>query len=458
MVPEGTLKMPDVDDLDEPSSRDTWFNPFRAPKTERARALVGDVLLQVQNYEDFLKLRQRARRPTDQESFEATVRAIISDLIHFHLTDHSGGLVVTRSKQILGKPSRYRPAVYSRTFPVIVDRLASPEMAFVEQSKGHVLDFELGVRKRTTLRPGSRLLSAITERGLTLADLTTSTDGELIVLKSEPRSWWDEASYIEYQDTEVTERFREEMRTINRWLEAADLSFDEGALSSTERSDLGRKVNVSERRLRRIFTREKFDSGGRLFGGFWQPLPKIIRRKGVRIDGEGISVLDYSQMNPRIAYALANTVPPMEDVYRVPGFEDAAYRPGMKQLFNAMLFATKPIKRMPKGIGKKFPAKVNAKQAVQSIVESHTALTFFKGHGHHIMFLESQIMVRLLLDLRQRNITGLPVHDAVAVPQSRAEEVRQIMVDQFRAATGVDVQVTEDALTARITSTPIQPP
>ena len=75
-------------------------------------------------------------------------------------------------------------------------------------------------------------------------------------------------------------------------------------------------------------------------------------------------------------------------------------------------------------------------------------MTFFKGQGHHIQFLESQIMVRLLLALRRRDITALPVHDAVAVLRSRAEEVRQIMVDQFKAATGVDVLVTEDDLTA----------
>src|SRR6266498_364595 len=131
------------------------------------------------------------------------------------------------------------------------------------------------------------------------------------------------------------------MRAINAWLAAADLWFDHSACPEL-------KVDVSERRLRRVFTREQFDSGGRLFGGFWQPLRKPQRRSGVRINGEQISVLDYSQMSPMIAYGLTNTAPPMRDVYRVRGYEDEALRPGMKKFFNAMLFSLRPITRMPK--------------------------------------------------------------------------------------------------------------
>jgi hypothetical protein len=87
--------------------------------------LIEEVLRQVQNFERFEGLRQRARRPADQETFEATVTAVIADLIHFHLTGWPGGLVVTRSNQLLGRPSRYRSAIYSGTFPVILDRLAA---------------------------------------------------------------------------------------------------------------------------------------------------------------------------------------------------------------------------------------------------------------------------------------------------------------------------------------------
>src|SRR5262245_50255052 len=138
--------------------QDTWFNPYRTPQTGKALAVVRDVTGQVQSLENYRNLRQRARRPKDQQAFEGIVSAIVSDLIHFHLLGKQGGLVVTRSNTILGKRSRYRPQIYNQTFPVILDRLASPEMAFIDQAKGHVLNFEADPC-RTTIRPAKRLVT-----------------------------------------------------------------------------------------------------------------------------------------------------------------------------------------------------------------------------------------------------------------------------------------------------------
>jgi hypothetical protein len=246
--------------------QDTWFNPYRLPKSERAWAIVRDVVGQVQSFEQHFGLRERGRRQTDQERFEASIAAIIADLTHFHLSGAPGGLVITRSKTVLGRRSRYRPPVYNRTMPDILDRLATPSMAFIEQSKGRQLSFD-GPPRRTTIRPAPRLIRRIEEHGLTFQDLTVSADGELIHLKGTRRGWWDEADLIDYEETETTVRYREEMRVINTWFAAADLSFDHSAFPEL-------KVDVSERRLRRVFTRGSFESGGRLFGGFWQPLRK----------------------------------------------------------------------------------------------------------------------------------------------------------------------------------------
>jgi hypothetical protein len=424
-----------AEDADD-APRDTWFNPYRLPRSERAWAVVSDVVRQVQGLEQHDGLRRRTRRQTDQERFEASIAAIIADLIHFHLSSSPGGLVITRSKTVLGRRSRYRPPVYNRTIPDILDRLARPEMAFIEQSVGRQLSFD-GPARRTTIRPGPRLVKRIEERGLTFDDLTVSADGELIHLKGTRRGWWDDADLIDYEETETTTRYREEMRAINAWLAAADLSFDHSAFPELH-------VDVSERRPRRVFTRGSFESGGRLFGGFWQPLRKHQRRSGVRINGEQISVLDYSQMSPMIAYGLANTAPPMPDVYRVPGYEDETLRPGMKKFFNAMLFSLKPIRRMPNELRAYLPAPISATELADAIVRYHPSLTFFQGLGHRIQFYESQIMVSVLLDLKAQGIIALPIHDAVAVSTSRVEAVREVMADHFRSIVGIDINVNEE--------------
>ena len=96
---------------------------------------------------------------------------------------------------------------------------------------------------------------------------------------------------MEYKDTSETQRYREEMGAINSWLANAEINFDESVIEN------GKLVDWNERRLRRVFTRRRFDCGGRLFGGFWQSLAKKERREGVEIQNEKAVELDYGQMN-----------------------------------------------------------------------------------------------------------------------------------------------------------------
>ena len=82
--------------------RDRHFNPWRMPRTEKAQAVIQDVIQQLQAYEVHQQLRQRRRRQADQEVFEATVSAIVSDLAYHHLMDREDGVYITRSHRYLG--------------------------------------------------------------------------------------------------------------------------------------------------------------------------------------------------------------------------------------------------------------------------------------------------------------------------------------------------------------------
>ena len=111
------------------------------------------------------------------------------------------------------------------------------------------------------------------------------------------------------------------MTDINQWIKGAELNYLMPINSETD-------VDLSERRLRRYFTRGSFESGGRLFGGFWQKLKKEQRKNIIINDEEAVS-LDYSQMAPRILYGVCRTRPTTQDCYRIPGFE--RYRSGSRR-------------------------------------------------------------------------------------------------------------------------------
>jgi hypothetical protein len=243
--------------------------------------------------------------------------------------------------------------------------------------------------------------------------------------------YWDDGGLEEYEDTPATHGYRAEIKILNDWVAESDIALDEAVL------DHHKIIDPNERRLRRIFTRGRFDSGGRLFGGFWQDLTKNQRREGLIIDGEQAVELDYGQMTPRILYGLTRSIPPPHDLYAIPGFE--FHRRGVKKVMNAMLFANKRLFRMPQGVRLEFSLEHRMDEVMRAIEAIHPALKdyFFTGIGHHAQFRESEILVDVLLELKQSNIVGLPIHDAVMVPASRRGEVRDIMLSVFHHHTGI---------------------
>ncbi|MDO9082092.1 MAG: hypothetical protein Q7U56_02285, partial [Humidesulfovibrio sp.] len=208
--------------------RDSHFNPWRMARTERSKAVVAEVLQQLQAYEVRNQLRQRRRRKADQEVFEATVSAIVSDLAYHHLMNREAGVYITRSHRYLGRKSRYRPAAYGKTLPDILDRLGSQELAFLGMELG--TDCPFGPPLETSIRAGRRLLALAQEQGLQPEDFGLDHGQEVIQLKRVKKGGWDKGDFEEYKDTPETLRFREQMQAINAWLESAVIEFDESCL------------------------------------------------------------------------------------------------------------------------------------------------------------------------------------------------------------------------------------
>ena len=57
------------------------------------------------------------------------------------------------------------------------------------------------------------------------------------------------------------------------------------------------------------------------------------------------------------------------------------------------------------------------------------------------MFLESEIMMRVLEGLQEMGVVGLPVFDAVIVKASKAVAAMAVMKDRFKRQTGMEIGV-----------------
>jgi hypothetical protein len=176
-----------------------------------------------------------------------------------------------------------------------------------------------------------------------------------------------------------------------------------------------------------------------LFGGFWENLPKDARLRGIRIEGEPVEGRDYSQLNPRLAYSVADATPPSGDAYTLPDLEHC--RDGVKKVFNAMLFH-QPVTQFPKGARALFPKKVFKRHPMLKGVLSTVDI------GHRLMYLESEIMMAVLRKCRGRGIIALPVFDCVVAKKSAAATVERIMRRSFEEIAGLKVTVKREVASA----------
>jgi hypothetical protein len=226
------------------------------------------------------------------------------------------------------------------------------------------------------------------------------------------------------------------MLQLNRWLASAKIT------CHCPDKD-GRWPDSGERWLRRIFNNGRLDNGGRLYGGFWIPMNKDDRVTDVTIKDEPVVSLDFGQCAINIAYAEMGAVPPEGDLYLIPGLEDS--REGVKALLNAQLHRPSAMTRVPRGTRRLFPTHLKVEKVIELIAHHHPAIQslFYKGFGMKGFFIESEIMMRSLLALKDRGIVALPVHDCLVVALPDAEAARDVMRASFREVTGamVDVEI-----------------
>lgn len=425
MVP--TLKLPHFpEQTTQEPTRDFFFDGHRIARSYIAKQLVSEALtllagLDANGSEDgTIAPRQRARRPADQRG-------------------PGRGLCVTRNKRVLSRRDRYQAPFLSEKVIDVVDALVAVGICTIQ----------LGAHRRvsggarsttTTIRPGPTLLGLLARLPVRLGDLGRHPGEEVIVLKA-PKTRSDESGErLDYEDTPERDASRQEVRRINRWLADADIEY--APLDAHPRHAA---VDAYDRTLRRVFVNGAFDQHGRLYGGFWESLRSQDRKDCILIDGEAVAALDYGHMGVRLMYAHAGVMPHFEDAYAIPGLEQ--HREGAKKLINAMLNVSKPLARAPKGTRELLPVRVvvnghdigggHIDLLTKLVTDFHhpVAHLFYQGMGLRGMRQESDIMVRVLLDLIKQGITALPIHDGILVAESHGVVAKQAMLDAFEAIT-----------------------
>jgi hypothetical protein len=373
--------------------------------------------------------------------FNATVSAVVANLADACASTDTGRIAVhlpTAGAKGLGRygcsmvPVRMLKKVLT----------ASDDNGFLKYRKGR-----RGVA--ATIQPTIAFRDHLARHRAFVGDVVRRGGEELIVLSKRTKhdieksdgskEFRDQSKRVPYDDDEAIIAMRAEVAAINDYLSTkAALAFEDDGEEP--------RVNVRRRRLVRHFNllpddgdTASFNKGGRLFGAFWSNLDRTRRRASLRIDGEPIAEVDFNAMFTRLAYASSGKVLGDDDPYTPLTEQLGEERSVIKQAVNAFFFKHGMMRNWPKEIADGWNHKPKVRDVWEGVIQHLPDLEPFLGTtaGFHFMRTESDILVASMMKLMKQRITALPLHDAVLVAESKAEDVREVLEATALELTGV---------------------
>ncbi|WP_126665504.1 hypothetical protein [Croceibacterium ferulae] len=187
--------------------------------------------------------------------------------------------------------------------------------------------------------------------------------------------------------------------------------------------------------LHRTFNNERFDHGGRFYGGWWQGLPKADRAR-ILIDGETTVELDYMAFQPRLCFDLeGHPLPPEVDPYALPGLDMETYREAVKKTVAQLVYAMPGVPLGRAGASKElFPdAQTYANFAGQVEAALGGMAGWLRtGRGMALQFVDSEIADGVIHRLTAQDMPCLPIHDSFIVPASAEVRLGAAMIAAYR--------------------------
>lgn len=392
--------------------------------------LLREITLLIQKTEG----RSRNRTQTAQVSFEHAVYVILLDLWKsIHSVPVQECLINKRSGYYSENP-RYRDPLltYKQTIAAFN---GLEKLGFIEVTQEGYFD-------RGTLQGGLTRFVARDElleklqalEGHPAINSDTTRDHEVVILRDTIKG---KKSFVEYEDTLTTERFRESLRQINNcfskyWfdLEIEDAEVEKLAQRISKHPDK-EPIDFSKRYLVRIFSNGSFKEGGRFYRGWWQNVPSEYR-KYITIDQKRTAEVDFSQLNPHLLYISNYKELGSEDAYsRV---LDGEHRDVVKQAFNAMVQASGPLKQCPDDIDIS-ELEMSWPELRDRIIAAHKPIAdqFFRDIGNKLQHKDSCIAQSVMLQFVDMNAPALPIHDSFIVHHAYAKsgEIEEVMRRAF---------------------------
>ena len=229
---------------------------------------------------------------------------------------------------------------------------------------------------------------------------------------------------IDYRDTGRTRAERQFLTKVNRSIAEANITISspdvvvEGGVLRIGKQT----VNTDKTSLYRVFN-GAWNLGSRYYGGWWQSCPKAYRQH-ITIDGRSTVELDFSQIHPRLLYAIAG-LPLDGDAYVIPGWS----RDDGKGAFNTLLNA-KTLEAAEGALTNHFAGDASsARRLIDDVTSRHVTIRayFHSGVGLRLQHIDSEMRRDILREMYRQGVVTLPIHDSFIVPGDAENLLSDVM-------------------------------
>lgn len=342
-------------------------------------------------------------------------------------------------------------------------------LGWVSYCTGFLDQNELG--QPTTIAPDGLLLQRFSEAKPHWKQVGFISDPVVVRIKNKATGT---RRVIDSPDTPEVHLMRQQMHRINDFLcdQAIHLNLPNARLKALavkmastrysyeigagRRRTRARILNFLQVGLRRIFSKGRTDRGGRLYGGWWQTIPKDYRRY-VSINGRSTVEVDFSEMHPSMLYILDCQRPP-PNIYDLgiiyPG--EAPYDPNVqphkarrktiKRFLNALINDEREQHQLSKTGSRQL--KLSHEQLKERVLTKHPVIAKAVGTdtGSYLQYLDSKIACGVMLRLMDQGIVALPVHDSFLVQREFESELIAAMQAEFVSVIGAHTSLKETEL------------
>lgn len=266
--------------------------------------------------------------------------------------------------------------------------------------------------KVTLIRPTSAIRELVRQSGVRACDLIRAPHVTTVVKDGSNRNMPES---VAVQDAIV--------RRYNEWTGQFCLHRPDGSTS----------VFIH---LIRIFSGD-WNSGGRLYCGFWIDMPRV-ERPSLLIGGEPTCELDFKCLHPRMLYARAGRDLDF-DPYVVPGFDHVSRETG-KKVFNTLINGKTGKLTYQSKVRPEFPTTVAMNAFAEAMIER---LEPIKDHfgteaWRSLQKDDSELAIKIMDRCMLQNIPVYPIHDGFLVRRKDQDKVRMIMIGVYRDKYGLE--------------------